>query len=168
MKPGGGKAKGAEYERLVCKRLSLWMSRGLRTDLFWRSAMSGGRATVAHKLGRSVSQGGDITAVDTRGAPLTDAMLIECKHYGQIDLRGLLPSGPKDGIAAWWWQCQRDAVRQSKLPLLFARCRTAEYVVTNVDGFVFLNVAEPIAIFPARRAYLMYVSQFLNSARRPR
>ena len=46
MRKGGGKEKGSSFERLVCKRMSMWLSKGERDDLFWRSAMSGGRATV--------------------------------------------------------------------------------------------------------------------------
>jgi len=47
MRKGGGKAKGASFERDICRRLSLWVSAGKQEDVFWRSAMSGGRSTVA-------------------------------------------------------------------------------------------------------------------------
>ena len=55
-KPGYGKQKGGEYERTVCKKLSLWVSNGTRDDIFWRSAMSGGRATLQRKKGIIISQ----------------------------------------------------------------------------------------------------------------
>ena len=51
MRKGGGKAKGSSFERLICKELSLWITGGEHQDVFWRSAMSGGRSTVAMKKG---------------------------------------------------------------------------------------------------------------------
>src|SRR5258708_22112886 len=97
MRSGGGGAKGAEFERLVCKGFSRWMSPA-RDDLFWRTSLSGGRATLAKKGGRmNKSQMGDICSVDTEGQWLIDNFLIECKFYrdlnietGILNRRGLL------------------------------------------------------------------------------
>ena len=36
--------KGSEFEREMCKCLSLWWTDSKRDDVFWRSAQSGGRA----------------------------------------------------------------------------------------------------------------------------
>jgi hypothetical protein len=47
MRKGGGKQKGSQFERDVCRELSLWVSHGKQEDVYWRSAMSGGRSTVA-------------------------------------------------------------------------------------------------------------------------
>jgi hypothetical protein len=86
MKSGGGKAKGSSFEREICKKLSLWVSEGRRDDLFWRSAMSGGRATVRSKVGKAtINQLGDITAIDPLGFPLTDKFVIECKNYANLE-----------------------------------------------------------------------------------
>src|SRR5215216_6431446 len=41
--------KGPQWEREVCRALSLWVTNGERVDVFWRSAMSGGRATVHNR-----------------------------------------------------------------------------------------------------------------------
>jgi len=85
MKSGGGKQKGSAFEREMCKKLSLWISDGKSDDLFWRSAMSGGRATVRRKKGRTTASGhGDITAVTPYGNILTDHFVIECKHYKDL------------------------------------------------------------------------------------
>lgn len=73
--------KGSPFEREICRKLSTWWSEGTRDDIFWRSAASGGRATVRSKLGKSTfGQYGDITAVDPIGQPLTRAICIECKR----------------------------------------------------------------------------------------
>ena len=90
MRAGGGKQKGSSFERAICKELSLWVSGGEEEDLFWRSAMSGGRATVAAKRGRAVRQYGDITAVSARGNWLTDNFIIECKAYNKLGMDNLI------------------------------------------------------------------------------
>ena len=95
MRPGGGKAKGAEFERQVCKRLSMWISRGKRDDLFWRSAMSGGRATIGKAAGADRgAQVGDISAISDGGkytdvaARFISFFVVECKSVKnyQLDL----------------------------------------------------------------------------------
>ncbi len=77
MRPGGGHSKGASFERQVCRDLSLWLTEGKHDDCFWRSAMSGGRATVRFKKGRtSRSQAGDISPISGIGEKLTDLFLL--------------------------------------------------------------------------------------------
>lgn len=85
MKPGGGKQKGSEYERRICKQLSLWLSKEKREDLFWRSAMSGGRATVARKRGKKLkAQAGDISSVEAISSKFINQFYIECKDIGKL------------------------------------------------------------------------------------
>ena len=82
MRAGGSKQKGAGFERDVCKKLSLWVSEGKSDAIFWRSAMSGGRATVGQKQGiQRNTQVGDISAIDPIGAPFLDVFYVECKFY---------------------------------------------------------------------------------------
>jgi hypothetical protein len=120
VKAGGGKAKGAAFERHICQALSKWLSRGKRQDLFWRSAMSGGRATVAHKKGvKLTTQGGDISAIDPLGAALTDYFCIEVKFYRKLDFQAFLLGRGK--LATFWAQVARDAKRYGKKPMLIAR-----------------------------------------------
>lgn len=86
MKPGGGHAKGSEFERKVCKQLSRWLSNGKRDDLLWRTAMSGGRATIQLRRGIiNRAQAGDVSAIDSAGERLTDLFILECKHVRSID-----------------------------------------------------------------------------------
>jgi hypothetical protein len=74
-------AKGADFERDISRTLSLWWSHGERDDIFWRTSMSGGRATVRRKAGKATAyQAGDITATDPIGAPLIKATVIELKR----------------------------------------------------------------------------------------
>lgn len=120
MRKGGGKQKGAAFERHICQALSLWLSGGERQDLLWRSAMSGGRATVAHKKGvKLTTQGGDISAIDPLGAVLTDNFCIEVKFYKDLDIQAFLLG--KGKLTAFWKQVTRDASRYGKEPMLIAK-----------------------------------------------
>lgn len=117
---GMGKRKGSAFEREICKRLSLWVSGGKKADLFWRSAMSGGRATVARKKGGLVRQAGDITATAPEGHAFTDVWFVECKAYKQIDLAQFLVLR-KGMLAGWWNKCKFEARQYGREPMLIVK-----------------------------------------------
>jgi len=74
-------AKGGDFEREICQRLSLWWTEGERDDIFWRSSISGARATSRQKAGKSTAyQYGDVAPTDPMGAPLCDLFVIELKR----------------------------------------------------------------------------------------
>lgn len=97
MKKGAGKAKGGAFERLICKKLSLWWTNGKRDDVFFRTASSGGRATQRSKQGKKTfGQYGDIQAADPIGQPLIDLCVIECKNgYASHSIADLLDKEPR-------------------------------------------------------------------------
>jgi hypothetical protein len=108
-----GKQKGAGFERDVCKALSLWVSHGASVDLYWRSAMSGGRATVAKG---AVRQAGDITAVAPEGHILTDQFYIECKTYKDLSLDCFIKG--KGTLIDFWKIAQKEAAKYNRGPIL--------------------------------------------------
>lgn len=121
MKGGAGKAKGSAFERAVCKQLSLYLSRGERDDLMWRSALSGGRATV--RLRDDIvtgNQAGDISAIAPGAFEFCDRYFVECKHYRalQIDRGFLCGTG---SLIKFWRKAEFEASRYDKKPLLIAR-----------------------------------------------
>lgn len=74
-------AKGAAFEREICKKLSSWWTYDDRDDVFWRSSQSGGRATVRFRKGKSTAGSyGDICALDPIGEPLLKIFTIELKR----------------------------------------------------------------------------------------
>ena len=91
-KKGRGKNKGGAFERLICKKLSLWWTKGKRDDVFARTASSGGRATQRSKKNKTTfGQYGDIQAADPIGQPLIDLCVIECKDgYASASIADLL------------------------------------------------------------------------------
>lgn len=118
MRQGGGKAKGTSFERQVCKMLSVWVTAGLRDDVFWRSAISGGRATVGAKKGKDLSHvSGDICSVHEAGFPLTNAFYIECKSYKNLMLSRMLVE-QKGTMVKFWKKTIKQARDNNKLPML--------------------------------------------------
>ena len=138
MKSGGGKAKGASFERAVCKRLSLWLSDGQRSDLLWRSAMSGGRATVQANSGKiNLTQSGDVSAVGRDAYEFCERTFIEIKHYRDLSIaRGFVCL--TGTLVNFWEVAQREAFRYGKVPLLIARQNLyPTLAITRVDAGIF-------------------------------
>lgn len=148
MRNGGGKAKGCAYERSVCKRLSLWVSNFEREDAFWRSAMSGGRATrfikkhVKKKKSSSdiSAHAGDVTCTHSCGEILTETFLIECKNYKDFEM-GRVAMGRKGKLRDFWLTLLPPAKYHKKLPLLIGKQNFYEEIaVTNREGYKLLSV----------------------------
>ena len=75
-----GKLKGSSFERTICKKLSLWVSKNKRDDIFWRTNSSGGRYTVRKKVGLDTyNQAGDITNAHPEGEFLVNYFIFELK-----------------------------------------------------------------------------------------
>ena len=112
--------KGQAFERLICRRLSEWVTAGAKSDCFWRSAMSGGRATVHQRKGLLLRQSGDITSVAPEGHGFTDTWFVECKFRKDLALRAFFTEG-KGKLAAWWHTARDEAIKYDKLPMVIAR-----------------------------------------------
>jgi hypothetical protein len=120
MKQGGGKRKGSQFERDICVKLSHWLSNASRNDLLWRSALSGGRSTVAYAKGMTLaSQAGDISAVDPLGAPFISKFYVELKFYRDLKYAGLITG--KGHLVEFWKTAKREAERYNKMPLMIAK-----------------------------------------------
>lgn len=121
MKTGGGKSKGSAFERYCCKRLSLYVTMGKRDDVFWRSAMSGGRATL--QLRKDIvnrAQSGDMTAIAPEGYALCDRCLFENKSYADLGIPQSLLKG-SGLLAKFWRDTQKAAARYDKVPVLIVK-----------------------------------------------
>lgn len=152
------KQKGASFERDVCRRLSLWLSRGLRDDLLWRSAMSGGRATVQLKLGtKNLTQSGDVSAVGEGAFAFCERNFIEVKHYRDLGIGRSIVCGTGN-LAKFWKIASREARKYGKHPMLVARQNLYPTIVLVDEGMdEFLgSAATPLATLHglAARVYL--------------
>ncbi len=120
------KTKGADFERLVCKELSLWFSEGETNNLFWRSSQSGGRATTLQKKGENLSiQAGDIAAIDSQGEAFTELFFVECKRYKKLNLDTLFYDMVGE-IGPMWDKCKQQAKQHGKLPMLICKENTRD------------------------------------------
>lgn len=129
MRKGGGKAKGAGFERDICKALSLWITQGKNEDCFWRSAMSGGRATVGKRKGKDLArQAGDITATSPEGHLLTDYWYVECKFVKKLDYHLALITG-EGALARFWKEAAQQATAHKKMPMLIAKQNMQKTIV---------------------------------------
>lgn len=82
MKAGKGKEKGGEYERLICAKISKWLSNGERDDLLCRTVGSGSQFTSVKK-----GHPGDIRAQDSPLAfEFCSKYAIECKHWRDVEM----------------------------------------------------------------------------------
>jgi hypothetical protein len=135
MKPGGGKAKGAAFEREVCRKLSLWVTSGKRSDVFWRSAMSGGRATVmTGKAGKEVRQSGDVTSVAPEGHWFTENVLCEIKHVKSLDLESAV-FRRRGALVGFWHKVARQAERYDQEPMIIAKQNRYPTMIIASQGF---------------------------------
>jgi hypothetical protein len=74
-------AKGGNYEREICHSLSKWWTGNENDSVFWRTANSGGRATVRGRKGKKTSgHCGDICATDQSAEPFMKLVTIEVKR----------------------------------------------------------------------------------------
>ena len=118
------KNKGSAFERAIAKQLSLWWTHGERSDIFYRSASSGARATNAHRNGGAIANAeGDIVYSDAIGKPFTDFFCIELKTgYGDWSVMDLLESNQKvTQFEKFWEQVSESALHCKAFPLLIYR-----------------------------------------------
>lgn len=167
MRSGGSKSKGASFERETCVALSLWLSNGVSDACLWRSAMSGGRATIGKRAGKTrESQSGDISAVSSLGHKLTDRFSVECKFYKDIDLESLIYAR-KGKLAEFWKQARADAAASKKQPMLIAKQNRRPALVmlrSQAEALaLFRNVPPTLFNVPGARAWLF--DSFIAQAR---
>ena len=168
MRNGGGKQKGAQFERDVCRRLSLWMSNGAHEDLYWRSAMSGGRSTVAAKYGkRLAAQAGDISCISPLGHALTDHFLIECKNYHNLNFDGLIKG--TGNLSRFWDETCVNAANYDKEPLLIAKQNQQPICAClGRDGAVLLKLTQWIKMsIPSLNLRIILFNDLLEYGVRP-
>jgi len=138
MQTGGGKRKGAAFERVIARALSLWLTTGQRDDCFWRSAMSGGRATLQLRQEIvNLAQSGDVTAISPEAYALAERCFFELKTYKNLEIGQSLIKGT--GILHRFWQStRREAYRYGKVPVLIAKQNTFPVILLcPLDSHVF-------------------------------
>lgn len=142
MRKGGGKDKGAGYERECARVLSIWVSEGKSKDLFWRSAASGAMATMRAKQGKDVGpHAGDLIPVGQEGSGFMDAFCVECKRvksmnwvdliYNRLDVIDSMPP-----IDQFWNQAVSQGGDSNRRPfLMFREDRKPDLI--GIDAYMY-------------------------------
>ncbi len=161
-----GKQKGAAFERSVCRGLSLWVSKGTQEDVFWRSAMSGGRSTVAFARGkRLAAQAGDISCIHPIGAAFATKFFVECKHYRNLDFPGAIKS--KGSLYKFWVEAKEQAEKYNKEPMLI--CQQNRYpALVGLTSFgrtvIGTGPSEIVIAYPQHDLYFVTFEDFQRYA----
>lgn len=171
MRSGGSKQKGSNFERLVCRELSLWVTRGQRDDVFWRSATSGGRATIGLSQGIiRASQAGDLSPIAAAGEALLNHVVVECKHYKELDLfSGIVNDTGK--LYKFWNDLITHSFRFGRQPMLIARQNNMPTVVLLKSSTSFLLFGldgdHVTALLPRWDCHIILFDCFIREARVP-
>ena len=141
-----GSRKGGQFERDICKQLSLWWTRNERDDVFWRTSQSGGRATTRRKKGMSTSDSsGDLQAQSTVGRAFTRHFLVEIKRgysqklspserVGILPILDNLPTQKREPVLLEWWRkALKECIEDNrKWPMIiFKRDRSQTCIVIS-------------------------------------
>jgi hypothetical protein len=166
---GRGKIKGGRFEREICKRLSLWVSKGKRDDLFWRSAMSGGRATLQLRKGVvNKSQSGDMTAIAPEGYALCEECLFEYKFYTNLNIAEGLIKGTGE-LRKFWRETTKAAKHYGKKPVLIAKQNHMPIlVIVRLGAGLFDTTATPIMTSHSWRADVFLFSSLDEGTPKPK
>lgn len=167
MISGRGKQKGSRFERDTCKLLSLWVSNNERQDVFWRSAMSGGRATIALTRNMKLTAAaGDISSIAAIGERLLNHIYIECKSYQDLQF---FPSVTKytGRLLKFWQETQLQAATYSKHPMLIAHQNAMPTLCLIADAAMEpfgLTKHNAVAVLPLWECHMVLLEAFLREA----
>lgn len=145
--------KGSEFEREICKRLSLWWTQDMdtpRDDVFWRSSNSGGRATIRSRQGmKTFGQYGDVQATDPIGQPLIDLCTIELKRgYKDTNIHSLLDkldSQKDQPYADFVQQALRDSRKAGSRSWILITRRDRKEALITFPGAIDKRVRDDLA-----------------------
>lgn len=166
--------KGQDWERTLCKRLSLWWSDGESDDMFWRTAGSGARATVRAKRGKTTrGHGSDITATCAEAEPFTRLFSIEAKRgYPKTSLHDVLDRSPRHKptqYEQWVQQASEAAANQNSWSwmLITRRTRREALVIVPINAVDLLCQCAGVELFSIPHSIItlpsndeVYISKF--------
>lgn len=159
------KTKGSSFERKLCKQLSRWITHGARDDCLWRSAISGGRATVAKGKGKLIRhQAGDISAVHQDGHALTDRFFVEAKHYRKLGITSFLTNRPSL-LGKFWSHAKKEAADYQRIPMLIGKENNVPTLVliptAELDNYGWANESV-LCIVPQRHVAVLNYDEMLE------
>lgn len=136
MKKGSGSNKGSSFERELCKRFSLWVSKGKRDDLFWRTAGSGARATTRRKGNKTTeNSSGDMMCLAQEGSWLLDCFTFEFKRgYNSWRVSDFLLKKECE-LFKIWEKIDAEAKAENKIPVLILKQDRRDSLLFSLPSF---------------------------------
>jgi len=111
--------KGGDFERVISKKLSVWLTGKEKPYQFWRMPASGGLATISEE---NKKLSGDIRALTRQAEFFTDIFNIECKNgYPRASFWQVFKEIKNLELKSFWEQCCLDAMKAGKWPMLIYR-----------------------------------------------
>lgn len=162
--------KGGDFERLISKFLSKWLTGKEKPYQYWRMPGSGGLATIHEE---NVGLSGDIRALTPEAEFLTEHFSIECKTgYPKTTFWQHFKDIKNFNIKLFWKQCVDDADRAGKFPMLIYRkkgkkpivgiCPRTMYFIVDRKNMNFIMIGFNDGM---RSLYLYDMDDFFNSIR---
>lgn len=144
-------SKGSQFERQICKLLSLWWSNNKSDAIFWRTSTSGARATSRAKKGRKTSgQCGDICATHPSGAPFVDVFTVELKNgYGKASPFDLIDKWSEGRIQIWdrWIeQATRAWETEGTFSWMLITKRKGRHPIVTIPAYVVTEIRDRVAV----------------------
>ena len=137
--------KGGDFERVVSKTFTKWLTGTEKPYKYWRMPGSGGLATI-HEECSDLS--GDIRALSTDAEFLTDCFSIECKTgYPSTSFWQHFKKVKNFNIKEFWRQCVNDALKAEKRPMLIYRKKGKQIIVgvCLADKIVLERISDGLA-----------------------
>jgi hypothetical protein len=144
-------SKGSQYERDTCTQLSLWWSENKNDSIFWRTSMSGGRATTRAKQGKKTAFAyGDVTFTDPIGKPFISKCLLELKrgYTKDISILDFLDKNKGEPLLLKWWnkaEKERRLANRKYILIIFRRDRHKSCVL--LKGSLFGKIQDLFGTF---------------------
>jgi len=139
-----GKRKGSGYERQLSKILTKWASNQEKDYWFYRTAASGGIPTMS---GGNADLSGDIMPIN-ESVIWMKIFSFEAKcGYGGASFDKHLTGVKGNEIKSFWVQCNDDAIKHNKLPILvFKKNRTKTWI--GIPPSLFFKLDKYLLTFP--------------------
>lgn len=129
-------AKGGDFERVISKAFTVWLTGKVKPYKYWRMPGSGGLATI-HEECSNLS--GDIRALANDAEFLTECFSIECKcGYPSTSFWQHFSNIKNFNLKEFWIQCCNDANKASKFPMLIYRKKRKKPIV-GINEYVYQN-----------------------------
>lgn len=163
--PINSRRKGKSAEREVAKLLEAWWSKVETGCKFVSTPQSGGFSTAAVR--GAFNMAGDLmTTAET--FPYT----VEVKHREKWALPNVIAGKPSP-VWAWWSQCQKAALEEKKIPLLWFRKNHGDWYLMLPEKDLVNHVPNAtklsLCVSPIRpkkdiglQPVLLLASEFLN------